>query len=154
MCLGCILLFFPSFFSLPLIKRYCMSLKENKFENLSALLWLFRWTVKIIFWKYYFYFFFYRKGRKNKLKYTVYFYANECNRNNYIVTCSDYTLACLYSTSVCNLQEIFVCIPRANWGLNVPEKAMSAVLKFIVWKTLSSLHGFSLNAQFIPNDIL
>lgn len=100
------------------------------------------------------FFFFYRKGRKNKLKYTVYFYANEWNRNNYIVTCSDYTLACLYSTSVCNLQEIFVCIPRANWGLNVPEKAMSAVLKFIVWKTLSSLHGFSLNAQFIPNDIL
>lgn len=36
----------------------------------------------------------------------------------------------------------------------MPEKAMSAVLKFIVWKTLSSLHGFSLNAQFIPNDIL
>lgn len=36
----------------------------------------------------------------------------------------------------------------------MPEKAMSAVLKFTVREALSSLHGFSLNAQFIPNDIL
>lgn len=53
-----------------------------------------------------------------------YFYANECNRSNHIVICSECSFACLYSTSVCNLQEIFVCIPRTNWGLNMPGKAM------------------------------
>lgn len=51
---------------------------------------------------------------EKKLEYTVYYYANSCNRNNHIVICSEYTFACLYSTSVCNLQDIFVCIPRAN----------------------------------------
>lgn len=35
----------------------------------------------------------------------------------------------------------------------MPGKAMHAVLKFTVLKALSSLHGFNMNAQFIPNDM-
>lgn len=64
-----------------------------------------------------------------------YFYANECNRNNHTVICSEGSFACLYSTSVCNLQEIFVCFPSANWGLNIAGKAMC-------WFEIHSSEGF------------